>query len=88
MVLGGKTSNVLVVDQGQLERCDTWNLERCDAMTDAELEEIWYAEVTHRLERGGYLESTELKAVKKWLWNALTCCYSCCDYATSWISIW
>lgn len=36
-------------------------------MTDADLEEIGYAEIQHRFERGDYHEPDELKAVKKWL---------------------
>lgn len=36
-------------------------------MTDAELEEIGYAEVLHRFERGDYHAPEELKVVKKWM---------------------
>ncbi|MBK8525469.1 MAG: hypothetical protein IPL58_16420 [Betaproteobacteria bacterium] len=36
-------------------------------MTDAELEEIGYAEVLHRFERGDYHDPAELKTVKRWI---------------------
>lgn len=36
-------------------------------MTDAELEEIGYAEVLHRFERGDYHDPAELKTVKRWM---------------------
>jgi hypothetical protein len=36
-------------------------------MTDAELEEIGYAKVLQRFERGDYYDPAELKTVKKWM---------------------
>lgn len=36
-------------------------------MTDAKLEEIGYAEVLHRFERGDYHDPAELKTVKRWM---------------------
>lgn len=36
-------------------------------MTDAELDEIGYADVLHRFERGDYHDPAELKTVKRWM---------------------